>query len=98
MPSRALLSDDAIARAVATLPGWERRGDAIARTFEFPAFMDGIAFVHGVAEAAERADHHPDIDVRWRRVTCTLSTHDAGGVTELDVELAREIDGIFATG
>lgn len=98
MPSRARLSDDAIERAVATLPGWERRGDAIARTFEFPSFMDGIAFVHRVAEAAERADHHPDIDVRWRRVTCALSTHDAGGLTELDVTLAREIDGIFAAG
>lgn len=96
MPSRDRLADDAIDRALATLPGWERRGDAIARTFELPTFMDGIAFVQRVAEAAERADHHPDIDIRWRRVTYALSTHDRGGVTELDVALAREIDGLAA--
>jgi len=94
MPARDRLSDDAIDRALATLPGWERRGDAIARTFEFPAFMDGIAFVGRVAEAAERADHHPDVDIRWRKVTCALSTHDRGGITELDVALAREIDAL----
>ena len=98
MSSRARLSDDVVERELATMPGWERRGDAIARTFEFPSFMDGISFVHRVAEAAERADHHPDIDVRWRRVTCALSTHDTGGITELDTRLAREIDGIFAMG
>lgn len=94
MTARERLSDDAIDRALAALPGWERRDDAISRTFEFPAFMDGIAFVQRVAEAAERADHHPDVDIRWRKVTCALSTHDRGGVTELDVALAREIDGL----
>lgn len=98
MPSRARLSDDVVERELATMPGWANRGDAIARTFEFPAYMDGIAFVQRVAEAAERADHHPDLDVRWRRVVCALSTHDTGGITELDVRLAREIDGIFAAG
>ena len=92
MGTRPRLTDDEIAAALATLPGWERRGDAIARTFAFPAFMDGIAFVQRVAEAAERADHHPDIDVRWTRVTCALSTHDAGGITAADVRLAGEID------
>ena len=95
MPSRDRLSDDAVARALATLPGWERRGDAIVRTFAFPTYMDGIAFVQRVAEAAERADHHPDMDVRWRKVACALSTHDRGGITELDVALAREMDAIF---
>ena len=98
MPARDRLADDAIDRALATLPGWERRGDAIARTYEFPAFLAGIAFVQRVAAAAERADHHPDIDIRWRRVTCALSTHDRGGVTALDVALAREIDGLVADG
>ena len=96
MPSRERLSDDAVAQALATLPGWERRGDALVRTFEFPAYMDGIAFVQRVAEAAERADHHPDMDVRWRKVACALSTHDRGGITGLDVALAREMDAIFA--
>lgn len=89
---RARLSDDEIATALAELPGWERRDDTITRTFTFPAFLDGIAFVNRVAEAAEAMDHHPDLDVRYTRVTCTLSTHDAGGVTATDVRLAREID------
>lgn len=92
--TRARLSDDEIAAALRELPGWERRGDAISRTFAFPAFMDGIAFVNRVAEAAERADHHPDVDIRYTRVTCALSTHDAGGITRNDVRLAREIDGL----
>ena len=93
---RRTLGDDEVAQALAGLPGWERRGDAIARTFVFPAFMDGIAFVNRVAHAAEAADHHPDVDIRWRRVTCALSTHDAGGITAADVRLAATIDRLAA--
>src|SRR5687768_14779454 len=93
---RRTLGDDELAGALASLPGWEQRGNAIARTFTFPAFMDGIAFVNRVAHAAEAADHHPDVDIRWTRVTCALSTHDAGGVTAADVRLAAEIDRIAA--
>ncbi len=89
---RRTLTDDEIAAALATLFGWQRAGDAIHRTFTFPFFMDGIAFVNRVAEAAEAADHHPDIDVRYTRVTCTLSTHDAGGITAADVRLAARIN------
>ena len=89
---RTKLTEDDIARELATLPGWERRGDAIARTFDFPRFADGIAFVNRVAAAADAADHHPDVDIRYTRVTCVLSTHDAGGITPADVRLAREID------
>jgi 4a-hydroxytetrahydrobiopterin dehydratase len=89
---RPKLTDDELSAALASLPGWRREGDAITRTFVFPAFMDGIAFVRRVAEAAEAADHHPDLDVRYTRVTCTLSTHDAGGITRADVRLAAEID------
>lgn len=62
-----------------------------------PSFMAAIAWVVAVAEAAERADHHPDIDIRWRTVTFVLSTHDVGGITSLDVELARVIGGIVDT-
>jgi len=89
---RPKLTDDEIATALASLPDWRRDGDAIARTFAFAAFMDGIAFVNRVAAAAEAADHHPDIDVRYTRVTCRLSTHDAGGITRADARLAAEID------
>lgn len=92
--TRARLADDEIAAALASLPGWEHRGDSIARTFAFPSFMDGIGFVNRVAAAAERADHHPDVDIRYTRVTCTLSTHDAGGITENDIRLAREIERV----
>ena len=62
----------------------------------FGSFLDGIDGVRRIAELAERADHHPDIDIRWRTVNLALSTHSAGGITEQDVALAREIDALFA--
>jgi 4a-hydroxytetrahydrobiopterin dehydratase len=73
---------------------WEcaEDGKALRRTYRFPNFRAAIAFVSFVAELAEAADHHPDIDVRYSKVTLTLSTHSAGGVTEKDFELIREID------
>lgn len=86
------LDDTAIADALDELPGWERRGDAIVKTFTFPAFLAGIAFVARVAQAAEEANHHPDVDIRYTSITCALSTHDAGGITSRDVELAMAID------
>jgi len=87
-----LLSDDELHAALKDLPEWTRTGDEIARTVEASTFPAGIELVRRVAVAAEEADHHPDIDIRWRRVTFTLSTHSAGGLTRLDVELARRID------
>ncbi|MGW4352533.1 4a-hydroxytetrahydrobiopterin dehydratase [Nocardia sp. NPDC004582] len=90
--SPALLSDDDIAAALTDLPDWSRDGDSITRTIEADTFLDGIDLVRRVAAAAEAADHHPDIDIRWRRVTFTLSTHSAGGLTPLDMALAHEID------
>ena len=86
------LDDAAIARALESLPGWERRGDAITKTFAFPAFLMGIAFVARVAHVAEEANHHPDMDIRYTSVTCSLSTHDSGGITSRDLALARAID------
>lgn len=87
----ALLDAAAVSAALADLPGWEADGDAIVRTAELPGFPAAIAVVGRVAEIAEARDHHPDIDVRWRTLTFRCSTHSAGGVTEKDVELAREI-------
>lgn len=90
--STELLSEDDIAKALTDLPDWIHTGASIARTVEAPSFMAGVELVRRVALAAEAANHHPDIDIRWRRVTFTLSTHSAGGLTQLDVSLAHEID------
>ena len=68
-----------LAAALAALPGWERAGDEIVRTFECASFPDAIAFVVRIGFFAERADHHPDLDIRWRKVRAALTTHDAGG-------------------
>ncbi|MCF8783625.1 MULTISPECIES: 4a-hydroxytetrahydrobiopterin dehydratase [Rhodococcus] len=89
-----LLSDADIEAALADLPAWRRDGNAIVRTVESPSFPEAVALVDRVAEAAEAANHHPDIDIRWRKVTYSLSTHSAGGITASDVELARTIDAL----
>jgi 4a-hydroxytetrahydrobiopterin dehydratase len=93
-----LLTNDEITQALAGMPGWERQGDAIARQFSLDGgFMGSVGFVTRLAEVAEAADHHPDVAISWNRVTVTLSTHSAGGVTDKDVSLAREADRL-ATG
>lgn len=86
------LSDIAIQRELGTLPGWSRRGDLITKTYQFRTFLNGIEFVTAVAKAAESADHHPDIDIRYTKIVCSLSTHSAGGITQKDLEMARQID------
>ena len=86
------LSDIAIQRELGNLPGWSRRGDVITKTYQFRAFLTGIDFVNAVAKAAEAADHHPDIDIRYTKVTCSLSTHSAGGITQKDLDLAKKIE------
>jgi 4a-hydroxytetrahydrobiopterin dehydratase len=88
----ALLSDIAIQRELGSLPGWARRGDVLTKTFKWRTFPEGIAFVARIADVAEEMNHHPDIDIRYNRVTCTLSTHDAGGITQKDVDLAIAIE------
>jgi 4a-hydroxytetrahydrobiopterin dehydratase len=90
------LSDLEIQRSLGTLPGWSRRADVLTKTFTWPTFAQGIAFVTRVAKAADAMNHHPDIDIRYTKVTCALSTHDAGGITERDLELAREIERVVA--
>ena len=87
-----LLSDIAIQRALGSLPGWARRGGTLQKTYTFPTFPAGIAFVNRVAEAAEAADHHPDIDIRYTKVLCSLSTHTAGGITQKDLDLAQRME------
>jgi 4a-hydroxytetrahydrobiopterin dehydratase len=89
-----LLDQGAIDAALAGLDGWSGGPDGITRTVELSSFPAAIAVVDRVAEAAEAADHHPDIDIRWRTLTFRCVTHSAGGVTERDIELARRIDDI----
>ena len=91
-PVAERLSDIGIQRELGGLPGWSRRGDALTKTYRFVSFPAGITFVTRVADLAEAMDHHPDIDIRYTRLTFTLSTHDAGGITANDLKLAREIE------
>lgn len=91
----AVLSDDEVDAAAAALDGWERADGVLRRSVKFPSFLDGIDAVRRVAEAAERADHHPDIDIRWRTVTFVLVTHSEGGITDRDVQMAKQIDGLL---
>lgn len=92
----ALMSDDDVDAAAQTLDGWQRQDGALRRSITFDSFLDGIEGVRRIAELAELADHHPDIDIRWRTVNLALSTHSEGGITDKDVELARHIDALFA--
>ena len=88
------LSAEAVRDALEALPGWQLEGDAIARTYVHPDFRVAIAFVGYVAEIAEKLGHHPDVDVRYNEVRLAVTTHDAGGLTEKDLELARTVDGV----
>ncbi|MDB6016519.1 MAG: pterin-4-alpha-carbinolamine dehydratase [Pedosphaera sp.] len=81
-----------IKSALAGVPEWTKRGGAITRTFQFKDFPAAIKFVNALAKIAERAYHHPDIDIRWNKVTLTLTTHDQGGLTEKDFALAKKLD------
>ena len=81
-----------IRTALTAVPEWRQSGAAITRTYQFKDFPEAMKFVNTVAELAEQAGHHPDIDIRWNRVTLTLTTHDAGGLTEKDFALAGKFD------
>ena len=90
----AVLTDEQVDAALPGLPGWERADGALRRSVKFPAFLDGIDAVRRVGAHAEAKDHHPDIDIRWRTVTFALVTHSEGGITDKDVEMAKDINGI----
>jgi 4a-hydroxytetrahydrobiopterin dehydratase len=86
------LPDDQVTTGLAALDGWSREGDEIVKTYELPSFPDAIAFVNRVADLAEAADHHPDLDIRYRKVRVALSTHSEGGITDKDLTLAGQIE------
>ena len=97
MPYADPLTDDELEGALEGLPGWEREGDTIRREFACPDFRAAISLIDAVADAAEAADHHPDIELRrYRRVTFTLTTHAAKAITARDTGLATEIERLAA--
>ena len=99
MPYATPLTDDEVAAGLAALDGWERDGDTIRRTVAAADFRAAVALIVAVAEAAEAADHHPDIELRrYRRVTFILTTHAAKAITERDLGLAAEIDRLASAG
>ena len=85
-----------IKSALATAPTWKRKGSAIVRIFQFKDFVVAMKFVNAVAKLAEKAAHHPDIDIRWNKVSLLLTTHDSGGLTEKDFVLAAKCDAAAA--
>jgi 4a-hydroxytetrahydrobiopterin dehydratase len=90
--SERRLADDEIAQWLQSHSAWERHGDEIRTRFERASFADAISFVVRIGFLAEAANHHPDLDIRWRTVAVALSTHDSGGLTALDLALAESID------
>jgi 4a-hydroxytetrahydrobiopterin dehydratase len=90
----AALPDTDVAAALAAVPGWERVGDEIVRVYERESFRSVIDLVDRIADAAEAANHHPDLDIRYRTLRVALSTHSEGGITAQDFALAGEIDGL----
>jgi 4a-hydroxytetrahydrobiopterin dehydratase len=91
-PPPLKFDESKIISSLALIPNWKLLGATIVRTYEFKDFPAAIKFVEAIAGIAEEAWHHPDIDIRWNKVTLTLTTHDAGGLTEKDFALARQFD------
>jgi len=90
------LNDASIQDWLGGRPGWGRDGDALVKTFSFDSFRNAIVFVNRLATLADQHEHHPDIDIRYDKVRVSLSTHDAGGITDKDTSMAEQIE--FATG
>ena len=91
------LTQDQIEAKLADFPEWSESADSIQRTYQFDDFIQAMSFVNRVADAAERAQHHPDLLIRYNKVTVTLSTHDAGGITDKDFSLANQADDFAGT-
>ena len=94
----ALLSDTEIDAKLADLPGWERSGEAVSKTFECGDFVGSVRFVESLVEPAEAMNHHPDLSISWDKVTVTISTHSEGGLTAADFELAGKVDALSPSG
>jgi len=90
-----ILNDSEIHRELKIMTGWIKLGDKIKKKFEFKDFIQAMGFVNSVALLAERANHHPDIDIRWNKVLLVLSTHSENGITKKDIALAKEIQSLL---
>lgn len=90
----ARLSDGDIDERLAGLEGWERSGDAIVKRFDNGDFKGSVDFVNRLTPQAEEMNHHPDLEISWKTVTVTITTHSEGGITDNDFELARRIDAL----
>ena len=90
-----LLVEEELKQALRKIPEWDMVGKAIERTVEFDDFLGAIDFVEQVAEIAEEEEHHPDINIRYNKVTLSLSTHDESGLTSRDFEVAERIDNLM---
>ena len=88
------LSPELVAAALSDLPLWSGGVDGIERTLDLPSFRAAVEAVSMIADVAEQMDHHPDMDLRWRKLRVAVVTHSAGGVTDLDLELARRVDAL----
>jgi 4a-hydroxytetrahydrobiopterin dehydratase len=88
------LGEEEIGSRLADLEGWERAGDAIAKTFDRGNFVGSVRFVESLVEPAEEMNHHPDLEISWSKVKVSITTHAAGGLTANDFELARQIDAL----
>ena len=97
MTRMATMSDTEVKAALADLPGWELAGSDIVKEYKFADFVAAIAFVNQLADRAEAANHHPDIDIRWNKVRLALSTHSEGGLTQNDFTLAAQIESLAGT-
>jgi 4a-hydroxytetrahydrobiopterin dehydratase len=92
------LSPDDVAAALSSLPLWSGDADGIERTLELPGFRAAVEAISMIADVAEQLDHHPDMDLRWTKVRVAVVTHSAGGLTDLDLELARRVDLLVPGG
>ena len=86
------LSEAELAKELTSLPGWKVTDGMLRKQFAHPSFPEAIVFVNAVAQLAEAANHHPDVDIRYSNITLGLVTHDSGGITEKDVALARQVE------
>lgn len=89
-----LLKDNEIKDFLKELDGWSKSGDEITKTYMLKDFIDAMGFVNRIAVLAEKANHHPDILIKYRKVVIVLSTHSEGGITIKDINLAKEIEGL----
>jgi len=90
-----VLTEHEINHSLESLPAWRVEASALRRNFKFGDFREAMSFVNSVAAVAERAGHHPDIDIRYNKVELALASHDAGGLTEKDFAVARDVDSIL---